>query len=196
MSAMLLRRLILWLSFLGVLAFPAPALAVGGRYVFVGGTPAERAQVLAALDASSFDWSVVPQTITIHIARGVESEARPGQIWLSSALVDSGRFSWGTIQHEYAHQVDYFLLDPVARAALTTQLGGFTWWTRAELPHAWAGAERFASTLAWAYWPSADNALRPTSRYDEAAALPPPQFRALVSRLLNRPGSDVQALHR
>jgi hypothetical protein len=58
------------------------------------------------------------------------------------------------------------------------------WWGGENLGHSAAGAERFASTLAWAYWPSHDNSLRPTAADDEAAALPPSRFRALVSLLL------------
>jgi hypothetical protein len=100
-----------------VLALVAPGLAraAGGTYVFASGTPREQAQVHAALEASSFDWSLVPQTITIHIDRGHESDATQGSIWLDADLVDAGQFAWGTIQHEYAHQVDFFLLDDAKR---------------------------------------------------------------------------------
>ena len=41
----------------GCLWFCPPASALGGRYVFDGGTAAERTQVGAALGASAFDWS-------------------------------------------------------------------------------------------------------------------------------------------
>ncbi len=82
------------------------AHAAGGDYGFVGGTTAERAQVTAALSRSTFDWSRVPHRITVHIAPGLDSEATPGDIWLDANLLRSGRFAWGTIQHEYAHQVD------------------------------------------------------------------------------------------
>jgi hypothetical protein len=52
-----------------VLAPPA-ARAAGGHYVFDGGSRAERGQVTAALNASSFDWNLVPGQILINIARG------------------------------------------------------------------------------------------------------------------------------
>jgi hypothetical protein len=48
-------------------------------------------------------------------------------------------------------------------------------------------AERFASTLTWAYWPCRANVLRPESLSDESAALPPAQFRALLGSLLGLP---------
>src|SRR5438105_3782094 len=119
----ILRRITL-LALLSALWSAAPAAAAGGNYVFEGGTPRQQAQVTAALDASSFDWSVVPVEITVHIVPGVASEATPGHVWLDSRLVDSGRFSWGVIQHEYAHQVDYFLLDDEKRALIMQAIGG------------------------------------------------------------------------
>ena len=66
----------------------------------------------AALTASSFNWSLVRVQITIHIARDIpSSQATPGQIWLDAGLLDSGEFAWAFVQHEYAHQLDFFLLD-------------------------------------------------------------------------------------
>ena len=58
---------------LAALALAAEARAAGGSYRFDGGTPAEQRQVRAALDASSFNWSLVPVQITIHIARDIPS---------------------------------------------------------------------------------------------------------------------------
>lgn len=52
------------------------------------------------------------------------------------------------------------------------------------LHHAAYGCERFASTLAWAYWPSEHNALRPDSGTNDAAAMAAPLFRELLSTLL------------
>jgi opacity protein-like surface antigen len=81
------------------LTFAGSAQAAGGNYVFDGGTQAEQQQVRAGLNASSFDWSLVPSQITIHIGRGIStSYALPGQIWLDANLLDSGRFAWGTVQ--------------------------------------------------------------------------------------------------
>jgi hypothetical protein len=166
------------------LLVPGLARAAGGSYVFDGGTSSEQGQVRAALDASSFDWSIVPQTITIHIARGHDSDATPGNIWLDADLVDSGQFAWGVVQHEYAHQVDFFLLDDAKRAQLEAALGGSSWWTQPNEEHAQISSERFASTLAWTFWQSKANSMRPTSATDESAALPPAQFKALLAREL------------
>ena len=95
----------------------SPALAAGGNYVH-GGTAKQQGQVKAALNASAFDWSLVPQQIVVHIAPGIPSEATFGNIWLDSNLLDSGIFAWGVVQHEYAHQVDFFLLDDAKRSGI------------------------------------------------------------------------------
>jgi hypothetical protein len=170
----------------GFLGVCAPAAADGGRYAFDGGTAAERAQVSAALDASEFDWSVVPARVTIHIAPDATSSAAPGEIWLDANLLDAGTFSWGVVQHEYAHQVDFFLLDDADRASLLRVLGGDTWCDGGSqpLPHASYGCERFASTLAWAFWPSPQNCMRPLGAHDETSSLAPAVLRTLVRRLL------------
>src|SRR4051812_45873342 len=118
---MLLRRSIP--VFLAALAFAPGALARGGTYVFDGGTRAEQAQVKAALAVSSFDYFVIPGTVTIHIARGLSSSAARGQIWLDADLLDAGRLSWGVVQHEYGHQVDYSVLTDADRAQLQQLLG-------------------------------------------------------------------------
>src|SRR5207248_10185150 len=102
--------------------------AAGGNYVFDGGTRAQQGQVTAALDASSFDWSLVPGPIVIHIGHRVSPHAVAGQIWLDAGLLDTGRFSWGVVQHEYAHQVDFGLLTDDMRAQLHTVLKGTAWW--------------------------------------------------------------------
>ena len=188
--------LTLVLSFATALALgPGEAGAAGGRYVFDGGTPGEQAQVRSALNASTFDWNLVPAQVTIHVKRGIMSSyASPGEIWLDADLLDAGQFSWGTIQMEYAHQVHFLLLDDRQRSELTTTLGARAWcWENAALEHADNGCERFAATLAWSYWPSPLNSMKPSGPGDESAALPPATFRALVSRLLGAP-APTQAL--
>jgi len=173
------------------------ALAAGGNYTFDGGTRAEQAQVRSGLNASSFNWGVVPGPIVIHIGGGPGPHAAPGQIWLDASLLDSGRFSWGVIQHEYAHQVDFFLLSASARAQLLTALGGAAWWQSSAaarapdgtLQHANLASERFASTLAWSYWQSPANTLKPHSRNDESGAMAPAKFRQLLATLLGRQAS-------
>lgn len=169
------------------------AAAAGGNYTFAGGTPAEQRQVRSALDASSFNWSLIPVEVVVHIDSVGVSYARPGHVWLDKDLLDAGRFAWATIQHEFAHQVDFFLFDATARRELQGRLGAAAWCGEVSgLPHGAYGCERFASTAAWAYWPVADNSYRPESRDDESASMRPAEFRALVVELLRaRLGSSV-----
>jgi hypothetical protein len=174
------------------LAFPAVTSGAATGYSFVGGTRAERQTVVAALEASSFDWSRLPQPITVHIAHGVESHSVPRHVWLDANLLASGTFAWGVVQHEFAHQVDYLLLDDQRRALLLDRLGGRDWcYDVPGLRHDQYGCERFASTLAWTFWPSPENCMRPTRPRDESGALPPAKFRALIASLLasDDPGS-------
>ena len=180
-----MRRFLLFVVLIASLALPAGAYARGGDYAFEGGTKAQRSQVHAALGASTFDWSAVPTRVTIHIKRDIPTQATPGHIWLDAGLVSSGRFAWAAIQDEYAHQVDFSRFDAATRHRLTGELGARDWcYGVAGLHHAEYGCERFASTLVWAFWPSKDNAYRPTSSSDESAAMPPQQFRTLVTGLL------------
>lgn len=166
------------------LVFVPSAAARGGSYTFDGGTRAEQAQVRAALDASSFDWDVVPGTVAVHIARGASSHAVAGQIWLDADLLDAGHFSWGVVQHEYAHEVDFLALTDPMRARLHAVLGGTSWWGAT---HTALDCERFADALAWAYWQSPDNVMRPDGPSDEGGQVDPAGFRALVSDLLPGP---------
>ena len=168
----------------------APAArAIGGNYTFDGGNRYERLQVRRALGISRFDWGVVPGPVLIHVARGVPSEALPGQVWLDADLLDAGTFSWGVVQHEYAHEVDFLLLDDADHVTLLAELGGQDWCSEAlPLPHGAFGCERFASTLAWSYWPSRANCMRPQEPNDESAAMQPGDFRGLVDQLLMRKG--------
>src|SRR2546423_3753829 len=153
-----------------MLVFAGGARAAGGNYVLEGGTGAEQQQVRSGLNASAFDWGLVPAQITIHIRRGLSSSySLPGQIWLDADLLDAGRFAWGTVQMEYAHQVHFLLLNDQQRSLLTGALGAKAWcWEQTGLTHAENGCERFAATLAWAYWPSKDNALQPSTAADES----------------------------
>jgi hypothetical protein len=164
------------------------AFARPGNYSFDGGTGAQRAQVEKALSASSFDWSVVRSQVTIHIERNIDSHATAGNVWLDARLLDSGRFSWGVVQHEFAHQIDFLLLTPANRVELQRLLGAKAWcWDTSGFGHSEYGCERFASTLAWTYWQYADNCMKPASRADEAGGMAPAAFRAALSRMLNVP---------
>lgn len=176
----MIKRLVL--PFLLALTFAPSALASGGNYVFDGGTRVEQAQVRSALDASSFNWSLVPGPVTIHIGRGTDSHAGPKAIWLDAGLLDSGRFAWGVVQHEYAHQVDFALLSDPMRAQLHQLLHGSAWWGGEG--HAELDCERFADALAWAYWPSPDNVMRSQSANDEGGQVAPAAFRAALAGLL------------
>ena len=176
---------------LAALLVPAVASARGGSYVFEGGTPRQQAKVRVALEASSFDWDIVDHTVVIHLRKGAETSAKRGEIWIDTDLLSSGVFAWGPIQHEYAHQVDFFLLADADRVRLNRVLGGRTWFPdggvaafRRGADHAEFGAERFASTLAWAYWQVPENSLKPTSAKDESAAMEPSRFRQLLERIL------------
>jgi hypothetical protein len=175
----------LLLTGIAALALSGQAQAAGGKYMFDGGTAKQRTQVRAALNASSFDWNLVPAQITIHIDARAQTSASRGEIWLNARLLDAGRFSWAMVQDEYAHQVDFFLFDEPTRAKLNRLLGGKDWcYGIAGLKHSDYGCERFASTLVWAYWPSRDNAYRPDSKNAESAAMAPARFRALMKQLV------------
>lgn len=168
------------------LSLSGAARATGGNFVFDGGTAAEQATVRAALGASTFDWSIVPGPLTIHIRRGIAvSESVPGQTWLDADLLDSGMFSWGVVQMEYAQQVQFLLLDDAQRASLVSALHAKDWCY--EVPGTSVqdnACERFAATLAWAYWPSPQNSMQPSGADDEAAAMAPAAFRALLASML------------
>jgi hypothetical protein len=164
---------------------PPAGRATGGRYAFAGGTPREQAQVTRALEASSFDWNLVPRRITIHIAHVATSAATPGEIWIDPDLLDAGSFAWGVVQHEYAHQVDFFLLTEPARELLMRELGARTWCSEDALRRDTLGCERFASALAWAYWPSPDNVMRSATPRELSAA----RFRGLVNRFVHTEGA-------
>ena len=107
--------------------FAQSALASGGSFTFVGGTAGEQATVRSALDASSFDWGLIPSTITFTISPVGTSYSTYGHVFIDPKLLDAGRFSWGVVQHEMAHQVDFFLLDDTKRTLLEQRLGGQDW---------------------------------------------------------------------
>ena len=177
----MLRRLLIPLLLAFALA-PA-AQAAGGRYGFDGGTKAEQGQVTAALNASSFDWNLIPGRIVVHIGNGISPNAVAGQIWLDGKLLDTGRFSWGVVQHEYAHQVDFLLFTDAMRAQLQPLLKAPIWWGSIT-QHAQLGCERFADELAWSYWQSPDNVMQPTSSTDEGGQVAPADFRAALASVL------------
>jgi hypothetical protein len=171
----------------------ATALATGGNYVFQGGTPSEQQQVRSALNASSFNWSAVPRTITITIGPISDSQAVPGHIWLDSSLLDTGELSWGVVQNEYAHEVDYYLLNDSERAMLTGELGASAWCygDAPGLTLDQVGCERFASTLAVAYWTNPNNCIEDAG---DVAAISPSAFRSLLASLIGPAASPARTL--
>ena len=172
----------------GLLLTAAPAETsarfASASFAVEGGGARERAQIEAALAASSFDWRLLPVAVRVHVRPGLAARATPGHVWLSTELLASGRFAWAVVQDEFAHQVDFFLLDPDKRALLNEALGGETWYAAPGVPHERRGAERFAATLVWTYWPSRANSYRPRSPRDVSAALEPERFRRLLAHLL------------
>jgi hypothetical protein len=170
----------------GVLAQSAPA--AGPAIAFAGGTPGEQATVRSALAASSFDWSLIPHLVTVHVGAYGDSFSTPGDVFLDAQLLDSGRVAWGVVQHEFGHQVDFFLLDDAKRATLLHALGGKDWCYGVQgLAHSDYGCERFASELAWAYWQSPDNSMKPSDCGGESGGMPVAQFRALLAQLIGAP---------
>ena len=85
------------------LATAGPAAAAGGTALFDGGTPRQQAQVRSALDASAFDFDLLPAPVTVHIESGIQTESQQGHVWIDARLLDSGRFSWAAVQDEFAH---------------------------------------------------------------------------------------------
>ena len=143
------------------LLLPANADANGGSYTFSGGSEAAQSEARNALEASAFDWGLVPETVTVQIIDCGCAGARPGVVVLDETLLEAtpyGRaYTWGIVQHEYAHQVWWFALDDEQRGVLQDTLGGADLcYERPGLSHDDHACERFASTLAWAYWPQRD----------------------------------------
>jgi hypothetical protein len=167
-----------------------PASAAGGTYVFDGGSAKQQTTVRAALAASTFNWSLLPQ-IKIHVAKGSDSFAKPGEIWLDADLLDSGAFSWETIQHEYAHQIDFALLDAPKRAALRAVLGGSDWcYETPGLGHQAHACERFADKVASSYRIGTGTTTA-RSLASSSASTAAAKFRALLTGLLAAPAPVV-----
>ncbi len=179
---MLRRVLPLVIVLLGLL--PGTALAGGGDYAFDGGTARQQATVHDALEASAFDWDLVRQRVTVHVGDYGVSHSTRGHLWLDGRLLDSGVFAWATVMDEYAHQVDFFVLDRERRSVLAQRLGADAWCYEATGAHGRNGCERFASMVAWAYWPTQRNAYRGSA---ETAAMPAAEFRHLLADLIGAP---------
>ena len=132
-----------------------------------------------ALEASAFDWSLVPVEVTIQIVDCGCAGSRPGVIVLDETLLEpppyGPAYTWGIVQHEYAHQIWWYALDDAERTFLQDRLGGADLcYEQRGLPHDAHTCERFASTLAWAYWPVEGNPA------EGERALGPRKFRRLL----------------
>jgi hypothetical protein len=152
-----MRHLIL-IAALFALVAPVNAEGSGGTYTFSGGSEPARAAVRAALEASAFDWGLVPEPVTIQISACGCAGARPGAVVLDETLLESTPYgracTWGIVQHEYAHQVWWLTLDDGQRTFLQERLGGADLcYEQPGVDHDAHACERFASTLAWSYWP-------------------------------------------
>jgi hypothetical protein len=176
------------IGLLASLALAGTAQAAGGNYVVEGGSPEAQATVRAALDASWFDFSRISDRIIVRITHCGCTGAKPGVIVLDEdVILDTSlgaKYAWGLIQHEYAHQVDFFLFQNDDRAALRRILGGKDWcYETSGLRHDDHGCERFAEVFSWAFWPTRDNVQR-----DDARGVAPKmkawRFRSIVNRLL------------
>jgi hypothetical protein len=179
------RVLLILASIAAAFSVAGQAQAAGGNYIFEGASARQQGQVKAALNASTFNWNLVPALITIHVAPGTGTYAQPGHIYLDADLLTADRFAWASIQDEYAHQVDFFLFNAEQRQRLNLALGGGDWcYGVAGLGHAQYGCERFASMLVWSFWQSKDNSYRPASLKDESAAMAPAKFRKFLAQIL------------
>ena len=61
------RRHLILVAAIFALLLPAHADAHGGSYTFSGGSEAAQSEARNALEASAFDWGLVPETVTIQI---------------------------------------------------------------------------------------------------------------------------------
>ena len=106
--------------------------------------------------------------------------------WAGSAGARGGKyvFDGGTLKQQAQVRV------ALAVSSFNWSIGGKVWShtpgtaARHGPDHVSLGAERFASTLAWSYWQSPANSLKPTSKKDESAAMAPARFRALLEQML------------
>lgn len=169
-------------------AVAGEAWAAGGRYLVYGGTAEQQGQVRFALEVSTFDWGIVGKPVVIHITPGGGVFATRGHIWIPASVVDGSPKSWLEIQGEYAHQVDFFVLSDPVRRKFQALLGGSAWWYTSSLrPPEEYTSERFASLLAWAYWPGPQKSLPMRWKSGDSLAVLAARFRALMQKLVGVP---------
>src|SRR5919204_39253 len=101
-TSMLMRTSRIALLLVLALTIVPNADARGGHYRIEGGTSYQRQQVVQALDASAFDWSVVSSTVRITIRTGSVTSggvefggiSPRGHITLRADILDQGIRSW------------------------------------------------------------------------------------------------------
>lgn len=169
--------------------------AVAGTVNVDGGTPFEQQQVRLALAASKFDYGQIPAPVTVHVVPPSDAHLEggvdagysiPGEVWISSRWLDFGAAGWGFVQHEFGHEIDYYVLTDAQRAALLSHLdptGSTTSWCDHSVAYDARPCEWFASELSWAFWPVGANLQDPTTTKGLSGHLPPDQFRAAVESL-------------
>jgi hypothetical protein len=177
------RRHLLLLAALVALALPGTAGATDLALELSGGSEAARAEVIAALDASAFDWSLIGQPVTVQILDCGCAGSRAGVVVLDETLLASSpygdAYTWGIVQHEFAHQVWWYALDDERRSELQALLGGADLcYEEPGLAHDDHACELFASTLGWAYWRVAGNPMQAEK------VMGARRFRRLLSRML------------
>lgn len=193
-------RYLILAALLGALALPGTAAAVlNGPVAIDGGNAYEQTQVRAALRISAFDYTPVAARVTVVITRNIPSSdaVSNGVMNIDANLLDAGEFSWGVVQHEMGHEVDFLYFSDADRAQLLDALGGASWWyTAPMLAHGDYGCERFASELSWAFWSDKqDNSMHPVGVHDESNQMPVAAFRTLVNQLLAADGYTRQLQH-
>ena len=151
-------------------------------------------------EASSFDWSLIPGTITVHIGglRRLVLGLRATSTWTPPSL-DSGRFAWGVVQHEFAPPGRLLPLRRRASGHSCSQCArrqGLV----LSVPSLDALRLRLRALrleLAWAYWQSPDNVMKPQKTERRvAASCPCAQFRALARPAARRAGDCAAARRR
>lgn len=170
-----------------VAALTLAGTAAAADVRFDGGTPFEQQQVTQALASWRVDTSSLP-TITVHVVPPSDPHlgngaaagySIPGDVWLSSYWLDFGQAGWGFVQHEFGHELDYYVLTDAQRAELMKLFGASTWCDHSQ-PYTERACEWFASELSWAFWPTQTNLQDPGTTNGLSGHVDPAKLRALI----------------
>ena len=129
----------------------------------------QQATVRAALEVSSFDWSVLPARSSSTSRRSAAPTPRPATS-TSTARCSTPAASRGASSSTSSHTRSTSSSSTTRSARRSTQRSAAATGATASpgLAHSAYGCERFASELAWAYWPSADNSMSPAATHGES----------------------------